>query len=308
MSPDALVAFFLRIISPEHSWVLFSHGTCVLLPPGQKELSAAAVEFLRQWGPVVAGSEQADFIPAPSPVGAGWLVKFYRKEMLAYVGTPSGAPDQSQGLRAGHAALEQRDRDAADLQVLHAQPAQLSQPKRGRRGGVARCFFLPYSHRDNAPPDSIVYDVSSYGDDPYCRFSPMWPHGGIPVPGSPGATSDSVEGIWQGLKVIRGHTATRLFSGRGQKRGGGKPTGHQYGRKLLGIVEARYKIYKVAYEWVLEHRIDPNLIGQFVDRARQGVPQYFHDVVDNGDINHGDQPLAHASLLAQYVNRLISSS
>jgi hypothetical protein len=168
----------------------------------------------------------------------------------------------------------------------------------------ARCVFLAYSNRDNVAPDSVVYDVSSYGDPPCCELSPLWAHGGIPVPGMSGTTSDSVEGIWQGLKVIRGKTAPRYFRGRGQKRGG-KPSGHQYGKKLLGLVEARYQIYRVAYEWMLDNRIDPDLIASFVERARQGVVQYFHDTCDNGDINNADQPLAHASLLVQYLNRRI---
>ena len=58
----------------------------------------------------------------------------------------------------------------------------------------------------------------------------------------PGATSDTVEGVWQGLKVIRGKTAPRYFRGPDHKRGG-KPSGHRYGTKELGIVEARRKIY-----------------------------------------------------------------
>jgi hypothetical protein len=154
------------------------------------------------------------------------------------------------------------------------------------------------------PAGTVVYDVSSYADHPYCTFSPMWVHGGIPVPGMPGVKSDTVEGIWQGLKVIRGKTAPHLFKGRGKKRGGKKPSGHQYGAKLLGYVEARYKIYKVAYEWVLGHRIDPGLIAGFVDQAFRGVPQHFHDLGDNGDINNTDSGVAHASFLVQYLNRL----
>jgi hypothetical protein len=169
----------------------------------------------------------------------------------------------------------------------------------------ARCVFLAYSHRDNVPAGSVVFDVSSYGDPPLCLFSPLWAHGGIPVPGMPGTTSDSVEGVWQGLKVIRGETAPRYFRGRGQKRGG-KPAGHRHGQKLLGLVEARYRIYRVAYEWMLDNRIDPSLIESFVDRARQGVVQYFHDMGDNGDINNTDEPLAHAALLVQYLNRRIT--
>lgn len=175
-----------------------------------------------------------------------------------------------------------------------------------RRTPIARCVFLPYCHRDNVPRDRVVIDVSSYADPPYCTLSPMWDHGGIPVPGMPEATSDSVEGIWQALKVIRGKTAPHLFTGRGRKRGGGKPAGHLYSGRLLGCVEARFKIYKVAYEWMLDNRIDPALIGEFLDRARGGVTQFFHDLGDNGDINNAAEPLAHASVLVQYLNRRLA--
>lgn len=168
----------------------------------------------------------------------------------------------------------------------------------------APCVFLPYSHRDNLPAGAVVYDVSSYADHPYCTLSPFWAHGGIPVPGMPGTTSDTVEGIWQGLKVIRGQTAPHLFKGRGKKRGGGKPAGHQFGKKLLGYVEARYKNYVVAYEWALANRVDPALVAGFVEAAFAGVTQHFHDMEDNGDVNNAGAPLAHASVLARYLNRL----
>jgi hypothetical protein len=171
-----------------------------------------------------------------------------------------------------------------------------------RKSSFARCAFVPTHHRDNLPGGSTVYDVSSYAHEPYCTFSPMWVHGGIPVPGMPGQTSDTVEGIWQGLKVIRGRVATRYFRGPGQKRGG-KPSGHRYGDKELGIVEARRRIYVVAYEWTLEHRIDPEVIRRFVETACSGVTQFFHDVGDNGDLNDPDRPLAHAAVLVQYLNR-----
>ena len=37
--------------------------------------------------------------------------------------------------------------------------------------------------------------------------------------------------------------------------------------------------------------------------ALSGVVQYIHDVGDGGDINDASQPLAHAAVLVQYVNR-----
>ena len=171
-----------------------------------------------------------------------------------------------------------------------------------RRQTFAPCVFLPYRLRDQAPAGAVVHDVSSYGEHPFCTLSPFWPHGGIPVPGMPGATSDSVEGIWQGLKVIGGKTAPRYFAGQGHKRGG-VPRGYQYGDKLLKIVEAREKVYRVAYEWMLEHRADPVLIAGFLDQAFAGVTQCFHDVSNNGSIADADEGWAHAAVLVQYLNR-----
>ena len=84
-----------------------------------------------------------------------------------------------------------------------------------RSAQFARCVFVPRYHVENLPAGSVVYDVSSYAEPPFCELSPMWVHGGIPVPGLPGQTSDTVEGVWQGLKVIRGKTAPRFFRGPG---------------------------------------------------------------------------------------------
>src|ERR1043166_8915568 len=168
----------------------------------------------------------------------------------------------------------------------------------GKRKTLTPCVFLPYRRRDQVHSGAVVYDVSSYADHPLCTLSPMWAHGGIPVPGMAGTTSDSVEGIWQGLKVINSKIAPRYFSGQGHKRGG-KPRGHQYGDKLLKIVEAREKVYRVAYEWMLDHRADPELIRGFIEQAFAGVPQFFHDVSDNGNIGNPDEGWAHAAVLVQ---------
>ena len=171
-----------------------------------------------------------------------------------------------------------------------------------RRPPVAKAVFVPRYHVENLPAGSVVIDVSSYAPAPYCTFSPMWIHGGIPVPGMPGEASDTVEGVWQGLKVIRGRIATRYFRGPGAKRGG-KPSGHQLGKQELGVVDARRLIYVPTYEWVLENRIDPALVRGFIDTALAGTKQHFHDVGDNGDPNDPDQPLAHAAVLVRYINR-----
>lgn len=175
---------------------------------------------------------------------------------------------------------------------------------------LVRCKFLPFLQvRTSSPPQGTLWiDVSSSGDPPLNQLSPFYAHGGIPIPGRPDQRSDSVEGIWQGLKVIRGKIAPRFFEGGGQKRVG-KPLGHQWSDspRLLDLVEARRKIYIPAYEWMLNNRIDPAIFDTFVGQAFRGVPQFFYDREDNGSIGK-DAPLAHASVLVDYLNRRIDAA
>lgn len=172
---------------------------------------------------------------------------------------------------------------------------------------LARCRFLPYAEVLRAsPPTGVVWiDVSSAAAPPLDQLCPDYPHGGIPIPGMPDRTADSVEGIWQGLKVIRGRTAPRFFEGRGRKRAG-MPSGHKFGnsKRLLGLVDARRKIYIPAYRWTLDHRVDPDILNLFIHRAFCGIPQYFYDREDNGLVGK-DQPLAHARLLVDHLNQRI---
>ena len=49
-------------------------------------------------------------------------------------------------------------------------------------------------------PGAIIHDVTSHATDEFIKFSPFYPHGGIPVPFTPNMTAMSVESIWQGLK------------------------------------------------------------------------------------------------------------
>ena len=46
-----------------------------------------------------------------------------------------------------------------------------------------------------AGPTATVLDLTSRGPASWVRFSPFFPHGGIPVHDSPGRTATSVEGI-----------------------------------------------------------------------------------------------------------------
>ena len=85
-------------------------------------------------------------------------------------------------------------------------------------------------------PEASVIDVTSKGEIPWIRFSPFFPHGNIPIPYSDNATGESVEGIWQGLKVFETEgidkSKFRIKTMKGIKRSSrkrGLVLGHQKG-------------------------------------------------------------------------------
>lgn len=154
---------------------------------------------------------------------------------------------------------------------------------------------------------ATVIDVSSRGPEPYRQLSPFYPHGGIPVPGKPGMTADSVEGVWQGLKVFdeQGGIDQSYFSGRGKKRRG-VPLGHALGSELLNYRDARKAIYLPTYRYMVENTPAKDVALSIVDKAVNGEKVYVHDFDTNGDVDNTRKPLAHASVLASLINEAVA--
>jgi hypothetical protein len=155
-----------------------------------------------------------------------------------------------------------------------------------------------------------IFDLTSRGPEPWVRFSPFYPHGGIPVPFSPGQTGASVEGIWQGLKVFEraGVDPSRLdvTTMKGLKRSSrtyGRVLGHRAGLEgtaLLTYAEARRLIYLPTYRWVLEHRL-----GDLLEQLRRhgaAEPVVLLDYETNTDPADLSSPLSHAGLVKRYLD------
>ena len=142
------------------------------------------------------------------------------------------------------------------------------------------------------------------------RFSPFYPHGGIPVPNSPGTFAQSIEGLWQGLKVFEKEdidpSRWEITDMKGIKRAGrtrGKVLGHRFGvgsDMLLGYREARYNIYLPAYRWVLENRLADEVKRLRDEAARR--PVVLLDYETNGDVEDLSRPLSHAALVKHYLD------
>jgi len=154
-------------------------------------------------------------------------------------------------------------------------------------------FF--YDTSTNAPTArdySFATDLS--------EFSPFVPYGGIPVPRS-SFVSDSVEGVWQGLKVIKGHIDSSYFRGKGRQRTGA-PKGHQYGDQIIGYREARQRIFVPTYRWMVQNCINPATLDEIYAKAKDNIPQFFFDVDTNGNIGDKKSALAHSSVLVNIIN------
>jgi hypothetical protein len=150
-------------------------------------------------------------------------------------------------------------------------------------------------------------DVSSYGSGSYKKFSPFSnsPTYRIPVPGNEQIRADSVEGTWQGLKIISGRIEPSLFKGRPRKREG-KPEGHQFDHNVLNYIESRKKIYLPAYIYHVINNALPSVSSDLESKMREG-PVTFYDVESNNDIDDGSAPYSHAALLADVLNVLKDS-
>ncbi|GLY84188.1 DUF6939 family protein [Actinoallomurus iriomotensis] len=158
-------------------------------------------------------------------------------------------------------------------------------------------------------PGARVIDVTSRAEEPWVRLSPFYPHGGIPVPRSPGVTAQSVEGIWQALKVFATADVDPAVLDNARMRGlkrtvrrYGPVRGHRDGldgETLLPYETARRRIYLPAYRWVLEHRT-----ADLIDRLRAMSADgdvVLLDYTTNGDVADPSTPLSHAALVALHV-------
>lgn len=158
-------------------------------------------------------------------------------------------------------------------------------------------------------PDAIIIDVTSQGSHPWVKFSPFYPHGRIPVPFLSGNKSETVEGVWQGLKVFESTgidlSVMQITNMKGIKRTVckyGKCLGHSAsldGKKLLNYSEARHLIYLPTYLWVLENCLT-DAIAQLKEIADNNTVILL-DYETNPDVANLSKPLSHAQLIKMYV-------
>lgn len=128
MSDDELIAAWHQIIvGDSKSWVLFRHGTCVILtqPDVDGDIRAQALALMEEWGPVQVGTPSADFNVVELVEYTGWVVTCHHPDILTYV-----APADAGGVYGAEAPPDymigllgrsRRAQDAAELNVIHTE-------------------------------------------------------------------------------------------------------------------------------------------------------------------------------------------
>lgn len=159
-------------------------------------------------------------------------------------------------------------------------------------------------------PGAAICDVTSHATDDLIRLSPFYPHGGIPVPFSPGWKAMSVESIWQGLKVFESvGVDTALFRNNTMKdikrteRKYGKTKGHRKGvngNELLEYIQARKLIYVPAYKWMLENKAMAQV--EKLRALAKTKTVILLDYDTNPNVEDWHSPLSHASLIKAYLD------
>lgn len=157
-----------------------------------------------------------------------------------------------------------------------------------------------YDTSTNAPYSQNYLFVNNFSE-----FSPFNQLVDIPIPGQNG-TSQTVEGVWQGLKIIKGKIDTNYFKGKGRKRYG-KAQGHKLGDKKIQYIEARQKIYMPSYKFMLNNA-DPlqEKIQILMENAKEGYKQFLFDVDTNVDPYYTKSALAHSTIIVDYINEKLT--
>ncbi|MBI4035921.1 hypothetical protein HY383_03145 [Candidatus Daviesbacteria bacterium] len=115
-----MIDIYKKVIEPKlKDWVVFEHGTCVILYHTPKDLQAEAKEVLQKYGQVQPGSSSADF--TITKVDNGWIVTGDQPGILNYVSEDEGKGMENYEL--GLLGRNQKQLDSKELKVTYVNTA-----------------------------------------------------------------------------------------------------------------------------------------------------------------------------------------
>ncbi|MEU9987215.1 hypothetical protein AB0E10_10485 [Streptomyces sp. NPDC048045] len=124
---ETLIGAWRRLLSGSgKSWVLFEHGTCVVLEESEGALADRATEILREFGPVHVGGPAGDFRVLELKSDEGWLVTGHHPDVVTFVALEES--EDPSHLAVGIHGRSKRDRDGRELNVVHVEDARPPAP------------------------------------------------------------------------------------------------------------------------------------------------------------------------------------
>lgn len=116
MDVNHLVNIYKKIIEPKFKdWVIFEHGTCVIIYKSQGDLKKEATETLKKYGPVSPGSSSADF--QVLKIDSGWIVYGDQPGILNYVSEEEG--NGKEDYEIGLIGRYKKEQDSKELEVSY---------------------------------------------------------------------------------------------------------------------------------------------------------------------------------------------
>ncbi len=114
---DLINIYKTIVTDPNMSWVLFKHGTCVMLLEPSADTRAQAINILKHHGPVMGGTPAADFEVTSIPEINGWVVTGDYPGIMMYVSSEEGK--NKSDFEIGIIGRAKRESDAKSLEIVH---------------------------------------------------------------------------------------------------------------------------------------------------------------------------------------------
>lgn len=124
---DPRIDLWRSLINGNKPWVLFEHGTCLIISEPEADLVAQARQIMAASGPVHAGSSFGDFTVYPlNEPFEGWLVGGHHPGMYNYVSPQdSRVGTGSADILVGIYGREDRDADAHSVKVIDVEDTRV---------------------------------------------------------------------------------------------------------------------------------------------------------------------------------------
>ena len=108
------------------SWVVFEHGTCVVLAEPEGDLAEQARALLEEWGPVRAGTPFGDFTVSHLTHLPGWIVHCHHPDILTYVSPEELLTPDTPEMFIGLLGRSKRNADATSPRAIHVEDRRVT--------------------------------------------------------------------------------------------------------------------------------------------------------------------------------------